>query len=84
MVQEGWSGIKNGKLLALAAGRFDALATVDKNLAYQQNIRNLPLAVVVLDAPTNELSYLLSILPVLERNLPSLVPCSFLRLRAEA
>lgn len=84
MVQEGWSGIKNGKLLALAAGRFDALATVDKNLPYQQNIRNLPLAVVVLDALTNELSYLLSILPVLERNLPSLVPCSFLRLRAEA
>ena len=35
---EGWSGIKNGKLLALAAAGFDALVTVDKNLPYQQNM----------------------------------------------
>jgi len=27
VVQEGWSGIKNGKLPALEAGRFDALIT---------------------------------------------------------
>ncbi len=50
VVREGWSGIKNGKLLALAAGRFDVLVTVDKNLSYQQDTRNLPVAVVVLDA----------------------------------
>lgn len=43
MVQEGWSGIKNGKLLALAAARFDAFITVDKNLPYQQNSSRLPL-----------------------------------------
>ena len=30
---EGWSGIKNGKLLALAAAGFDAFVTVDKNLS---------------------------------------------------
>jgi hypothetical protein len=28
----GWSGVKNGKLLALAANDFDAFITVDKNL----------------------------------------------------
>ena len=33
----GWSGVKNGKLLALAAAKFDAFITVDKNLPYQQN-----------------------------------------------
>lgn len=32
VVREGWSGIKNGRLLALAATEFDALITVDKNL----------------------------------------------------
>jgi len=37
VVREGWSGVKNGKLLALAASNFDALITVDKNLPYQQN-----------------------------------------------
>jgi hypothetical protein len=37
-VEEGWSGIKNGKLLAFAATSFDAFITADKNLPYQQNI----------------------------------------------
>ena len=35
VVEMGWSGVKNGKLLALAANDFDAFTTVDKNLAYQ-------------------------------------------------
>ena len=39
---EGWSGIKNGKLLALATTKFDAFITVDKNLPYQQNTALLP------------------------------------------
>jgi predicted nuclease of predicted toxin-antitoxin system len=30
VVEVGWSGIKNGKLLALAAAEFDAFVTVDK------------------------------------------------------
>ena len=34
-VEMGWSGVKNGKLLALAASGFDAFITVDKNLPYQ-------------------------------------------------
>ena len=34
VVEMGWSGVKNGKLLALAANDFDAFITVDKNLAY--------------------------------------------------
>lgn len=84
VVVEGWSGIKNGKLLALAAGRFDALITVDKNLPYQQNTRNLALTVEVLDAASNELRCLLPILPVLERALATLAPNSYLLLRAEA
>jgi predicted nuclease of predicted toxin-antitoxin system len=49
VVQEGWSGVKNGKLLALAATGFDAFITVDKNLSYQQNTSNLPVAMFVLD-----------------------------------
>jgi hypothetical protein len=46
----GWSGVKNGKLLALAADEFDAFVTVDKNMPYQQNLTTLPVAVIVLDA----------------------------------
>ena len=38
VVEAGWSGVRNGKLLALAAAGFDAFVTVDKNLPFQQNL----------------------------------------------
>jgi hypothetical protein len=72
----GWSGVKNGKLLALAADEFDAFITVDKNLPYQQNLTTLPVAVIVLDAVSNELSTLLPLLPSLEQALRPLKPCT--------
>lgn len=43
---EGWAGIKNGKLLALAAARFDVFVTADRNLEFQQNLAALPIAIV--------------------------------------
>jgi hypothetical protein len=46
-----WSGIKNGRLLALAEDRFDVLLTVDKSIPFQQNLNNRDIAVVVLIAP---------------------------------
>ncbi len=73
VVSEGWSGVKNGKLLELAAQRFDAFITVDKNLRYQQNTAVLPVAVLVLDAVSNELQVLLPLVPALERELAKLV-----------
>jgi hypothetical protein len=73
----GWSGLKNGKLLALAADGFDAFITVDKNLPYQQNLTALPLAVIVLDAVSNELPALQPLLPTLERALLSLKPRTY-------
>ncbi len=72
VVQKGWSGIKNGKLLALAAAGFDAFITVDKNLPYQQDTSKLPVAVLVLDAASNELPYLLPLVPALEDALVNL------------
>jgi len=72
VVDMGWGGVKNGALLALAVSRFDAFVTVDKNLPYQQNLSNLPVAVVVLRAVSNELSSLLPLIPALEEALRSL------------
>lgn len=46
VVEMGWSGVKNGKLLALAANEFDAFITVDKNLPYQQNLTTLAVAAI--------------------------------------
>ena len=50
-VQEmGWSALKNGELLRRAVHHFDVFVTADQNLQYQQNIKNLPIAVAVLGA----------------------------------
>ena len=75
----GWSGVRNGDLLRLAAAQFDALVTVDKNLPYQQNLADLPIAVVVLLAHSNELNALLPLVPAMETALAELQPCSLVR-----
>jgi hypothetical protein len=50
----GWAGVENGELLRLAAAEgFDALVTNDRGLEYQQNLDELPLAVVVVLMATN-------------------------------
>jgi hypothetical protein len=77
VVEAGWSGVKNGRLLALAAAEFDAFVTVDKNLPFQQNLATLPIALVVLDSVSNELSVLLPLVPALLRELASLKPKSY-------
>ena len=61
----GWSGKENGELLGLAADRFDALVTADRNLEHQQNLTTLPISVVVLVAPTNRLESLAPLVPEL-------------------
>ncbi|MCX6593967.1 MAG: hypothetical protein NTZ56_20830 [Acidobacteria bacterium] len=48
---QGWSGFKNGNLLAVAdeAG-FDLFLTADQELRYQQNLTRRRLAVIVLSS----------------------------------
>lgn len=81
-VEMGWGGMKNGALLARAAVEFEALITVDQNLPYQQNLATLPVAVVVLVAPSNELQALLPLVPRLEEVLATLQPRSFVQIQA--
>lgn len=69
--QMGWTAIKNGELLALASGHFDAFVTVDRNLAFQQNVSGLKIAVVVLQAKSNRLSDIRQLVPGLLSKLDS-------------
>ena len=82
VVEMGWGGVKNGALFTLAAKEFDAFLTVDKNLPYQQNVANLPVAVIVLEAYSNELGALLPLVHNLEQALGRLQPCTFMRVGA--
>lgn len=70
----GWSGVKNGKLLALAATRFDVFVTADRNLEYQQNLATLPIAVVVLAARRTRIEAILPLVPELLALLNQLAP----------
>ena len=70
--QMGWAGTKNGDLLRLAQGRFDAFVTVDRNLSSQQNLPALDIAVVILVAATNRLADLRPLVPKLMEKLASL------------
>lgn len=46
---QGWSGLKNGELLAAAeSAGFDLFITADQELGYQQDLRSRKLAVLVL------------------------------------
>lgn len=63
VTQAGWSGIKNGKLLELAQEGFDAFITIDQNLVAQQSLSKYNLAVIVLEAKSNDLEALVSLVP---------------------
>ncbi|HEY6833882.1 MAG TPA: DUF5615 family PIN-like protein [Pseudolabrys sp.] len=61
--QMGWTAIKNGELLSLAAEQFDVFVTVDRNLSFQQHIADLRIAVIVLRSKSNRLADLRPLVP---------------------
>jgi hypothetical protein len=77
-----WAGIKNGKLLTLAATRFDLFLTMDQNLEYQQNLSTLPVSVLVVEAVSNRMEHLSPLLPSILRELHLVPPKSLRRVRA--
>ena len=70
----GWTTIKNGELLALAADQFDVFVTVDRNLAFQQSIGALQISVIVLRAKNNRLNDLKLLIPNLLATLGAAKP----------
>ena len=52
----GWGGLENGELLQCAADHgFTAFITIDRNIQSQQNLDSLPVTIVLLEAPPNNL-----------------------------
>jgi hypothetical protein len=64
VAQMGWKSKSNGELLSLTANVFDVFVTTDRNLSFQQNLKSLDIAVVVMRAHTNRLTDLRPIVPV--------------------
>jgi uncharacterized Rossmann fold enzyme len=66
----GWAGQRNGALLRLMRDSgFTVLVTVDRNLAYQQNVAAAGVAVIVLHAHGNRLADLVPLAPALREAL---------------
>lgn len=51
----GLAGLKNGRLLAAIAGRFDVFVTIDGSLRYQQDLGGRLFGVVVIYARSNRM-----------------------------
>ena len=82
VVEAGWASFENGALLQQAAHGFDVLITADQNLEFQQNVKALPMAVVVLVAESNRLESLEPLIPAVLEALKSLEPKKLLRVGA--
>ncbi len=63
--RRGWSGIKNGDLLALAEKEFDVFVTVDRKISIEQNLTQFALAVTLIRVPTNRLEDIRPLVPQL-------------------
>ncbi len=71
VVQMGWSGLTNGKLLTNAQVHFDVFITSDKNLSFQNNLGKYKIAVIVLCPARNQIENLLLLIPSLLKVLSS-------------
>ena len=70
--RRGWAGIKNGRLLALAATEFDVLLSADKGIEYQQNLATLPIAVLIVLAHSNRMEHMAPLVPIILKALDDL------------
>jgi predicted nuclease of predicted toxin-antitoxin system len=80
--QEGWASHENGELLREAATRFDVLLTVDQNLEFQQNLTQLPIAVIVLIAESNRLESLEPLVTGVLNALSEIQPKTLVRVKS--
>ena len=78
--RRGWASIKNGKLLALAAGEFDVLLTADKGMEYQQNLAMLPIAILIFLARSNRMEHMELAVPTILKAFDELQPKTLLKI----
>ena len=74
--KRGWAGIKNGKLLSLAASEFDIFITADRGIEYQQNLASLPIAVLIVLARSNRMEDMKLLVPAILKSLNHIQPQS--------
>jgi len=72
--EAGMKGLKNGRLLRLATGRYDVLVTVDQHIVHQQNLNSFNIAVLILTARKNSYRALRPLIPQALETLKQIKP----------
>ncbi len=72
--RRGWAGIKNGRLLSLAAEESDLFLTVDRRIAVQQDLSKFSIAVLLVRSPSNRLNDLRPLVPAILEKLAATSP----------
>lgn len=80
VVQAGWKGIKNGDLLKKASSEFDVFISVDRNLSFQQNIKTLPLPIIVIHSSSIKLIDLQKFVPEIMKTIREPLSSKFFHL----
>lgn len=80
--ERGWASMKNGELIEAAREEFDALVTMDQGIPHQQNLSEVDLVVLLLEAPSNRLSDLTPLVPGTEAALSKAQPGEVIRIIA--
>lgn len=70
----GLKGLENGDLLKAAAGLYEVLITVDQNIPYQQNVVELPFAILILAGKRNSYAHLKPLMPRALAALETIMP----------
>jgi len=81
VTESGWSGFKNGELLALAAPEFDIFLTVDQNLSFQQNLKRHNIGIILMVARNNRFKTLLPLMPKVRAAIDQIRAGEMIRIR---
>ena len=80
---QGWEGIKNGRLLALMQRQFDVFLTVDGSLEHQQNTQNISVGIIVLEVFHNTMKYIGPLVPQIRAALDRIRPGQIIRIEGQ-
>lgn len=72
--QQGWSGRKNGKLLAAASESLDVLITTDQGIPHQQDPSRYDIGIVLMAARSNRIEDLAPLVPEVKARRGSVAP----------
>ena len=77
--EAGFKGLRNGSLLRAATGEYDVLVTVDRGFEHQQNLSELPIAVLLIRSRSNSFKYLIGMVPDALEALDRISPREFVK-----